>query len=82
MIWFLFIYTVYEFTINTVRATPQEIYSAQILFGYKSEEQENAPSALISISKPSTVLKNQCDTQLGWYSAVLLLGASGVRKNK
>lgn len=60
----------------------QGICSAQIIFGCRSEEQENAPSAPISISKQSIVLRNQCVTQLGRYSVVLVLGASGVRRKE
>lgn len=48
----------------------------------KAKSEKNAPSALISISKQSIVLRNQCVTQLGWYSVVLVLDASGLRKKK
>lgn len=46
----------------------------------QAKSKKNVPTALESISKQSIALRNQCVAQLGCYSAVLVFGASGVRK--
>lgn len=63
--------------IDTARAALQEDRLAQITFGRKGWEQENAPSALISISKSSKLFRSRRVTQLDNNSAVYVSCASG-----